>query len=74
MKKFYLQSADSYIKIGNYDLAKDMIENCCNRANSQCEEGDLISKGDEDEILVYFLAFKLHCVRGQCEEALDMFE
>ena len=28
-KKFYLQSADSLICINDFDLAKEMIENCC---------------------------------------------
>ena len=34
----------------------------------------MISKGDKDEILVYFLAFKLHCFKGEQDEALEMFE
>jgi pentatricopeptide repeat protein len=46
-----------------------MIENCC-----KSENDTLISKGDKDEILVYFLAFKLHCMLGECDEALEMFE
>jgi hypothetical protein len=46
-----------------------MIENCCNNDSGN----SIIKKGDPDEILVYFLAFKLHCFKGESEEALDMF-
>lgn len=50
-----------------------MIENCCN--SDFVEEGiELISKGDQDELLVYFLAFKLHCLKGEVEEGVQMFE
>lgn len=73
-KKFFLQGADSYMKVGNYEMAKEMIENCCSSVNSQSEEIELISKGDKDEILVYFLAFKLHCFNNEQDEALEMFQ
>ena len=72
-KKFYLQAADSFMKIENYQMAREMIENCCSDPSSQAS-GNLISKGDQDEMLVYFLAFKLHCLKNEKDEALEMFE
>ena len=63
-----------------------MIEKCCapqigNESNPSedsnifCSSSEsLIQRGDRDESLVYFLAFKLHCAKGETDEAIEMFE
>ena len=33
----------------------------------------LVQPSDDDSQHVYFLAFKLHCLKGEIEDAIDMF-
>ena len=73
-KKHCLQGADSLIRVGQYELAKEMIETCCNQTLSQGDEETLVQRGEKDEIFVFFLAFKLHCYRQEVGEALEMFK
>ena len=43
------------------------------RKNPFLQVDSLVGPGDKDSQFVYFLAFKLHCIRNELEEAVDMF-
>jgi hypothetical protein len=50
-KKYKMVAANTWLKLKDYEKASTLIQGCCEH----------ITKGDKDELKIYFLAFKMHC-------------